>query len=111
MAATIGIIVASSGNIGAVAETAIFGIIMVYAFVNLALIRPRYKNPDMERPFKSPGNICRFPLLAGLGVITSVLMLTQFEWTVAVAGAAAIGSGAIACALLRSSLLDRRNQA
>lgn len=102
MAATIGIIMASSGSIGAVAETAIFGIFMVYAFVNLALIRLRYKNPDIERPFKAPGNIGRFPLLAGLGAITSVLMLTQFEWTVVVAGAAAIGSGAIAYALLRS---------
>ncbi|MGI0004794.1 MAG: APC family permease, partial [Nitrososphaera sp.] len=54
MAGTIGIVAVSSGRIDAVASVAVFGIFIVYAFVNLSLIRLRYRKPEMERPFLSP---------------------------------------------------------
>jgi len=102
MAGTIGIVAVSSGRIDAVASVAVFGIFIVYAFVNLSLIRLRYRRPEMERPFMSPLRVGRFPILAGLGVVTSVAMLFQFDWTTAVAGIAAIGSGTGAYLILGS---------
>ena len=102
MAGTIGIVAVSSGRIDAVASVAVFGIFIVYAFVNLSLIRLRYRRPEMKRPFMSPLRAGRFPILAGLGVVTSVAMLFQFDWTTAVAGIAAIGSGTGAYLILGS---------
>lgn len=89
------VVAASSGRIDAVARVAVFGIFMVYAFVNLALIWLRYRKPDLERPFLSPGRIGRFPVLAGLGLATSLWMLTQFDWITTAAGAAAACSGVL----------------
>jgi APA family basic amino acid/polyamine antiporter len=86
------VVAVSSGRIDAVARLAVFGIFMVYVFVNLSLIWLRYKKPDLERPFRSPGRIGRFPVLAGLGLATSLGMLTQFDWITTAAGAAAAGS-------------------
>jgi APA family basic amino acid/polyamine antiporter len=100
MVMTASIVVASSNSIDVVAKAAVFGIFIVYAFVNFALIVLRYRRQELDRPFRSPWQIRRFPVLAGLGLVTSVMMLTQFEWTVAVSGAAAVGLGAIAYALL-----------
>lgn len=101
MVGSIGIVAVSSGRIDAVASVAVFGIFIVYAFVNLSLIQLRYRKPGIERPFRSPWRVRRFPILAGLGLITSVAMLTQFDWMTAVAGIAAIGSGTGAYLFLR----------
>jgi len=83
------IIVASGGSISAVANVAVFVIFIVYALVNFSLIWLRYNQPDLERPFKSPVTIRWFPILAGLGLATSLAMLTQFDVITMVAGAIA----------------------
>ena len=101
MAGSVGIVAFSSGRIDAVAGIAVFGIFIVYAFVNFSLIRLRYRKPEMERPFRSPLRAGKFPILAGLGLVTSVAMLTQFDWMTAAAGIAATGSGAGAYLVLR----------
>lgn len=94
MAVTVAVVAASSGRIDAVARVAVFGIFLVYSFVNLSLIWLRYKKPGMDRPFRSPLRAGRFPVLAGLGLATSVAMLAQFDWATASAGALAVASGA-----------------
>jgi APA family basic amino acid/polyamine antiporter len=101
MAGSVVIVAISSGRIDAVASVAVFGIFIVYAFVNLSLIRLRYSRPEMDRPFRSPWGVRRFPVFAGLGAVTSVAMLTQFDWMTAVAGIAAIGSGFAVYLLVR----------
>lgn len=80
------IVILSQGNISVVANTAVFAIFVVYAVVNLSLIWLRYRQPQLKRPFKSPLSIGRFPVLAGLGLATSVMMLTQFDTTIVLAG-------------------------
>ncbi|MEO9294298.1 MAG: APC family permease [Nitrososphaera sp.] len=100
MVTAVAIIAASSGSIGTLANVAVFSIFIVYAFVNLSLIMLRYKRQEIERPFRSPGHVGRFPVLAGLGLVSSIVMLTQFDWTVAVVGLAATGAGMIAHLLL-----------
>lgn len=101
MLTTIIIVIVSMGSIGALANVAVFSIFVVYAFVNLSLIALRYKKQEIERPFRSPGRIGKFPVMAGLGLITSVAMITQFDWMTAAAGLAAAGSGIMAYLLLR----------
>jgi APA family basic amino acid/polyamine antiporter len=61
--------------------------------VNLSLIWLRYRQPELERPFRSPVRIGWFPVLAGLGFATSLAMLTQFDSVTMMAGAAAVATG------------------
>lgn len=101
MALVIGVVVASSGRLDVIAKVAVFGIFMVYVLVNFALIWLRYKRPKIERPFRSPWSIERFPILAGLGLLTSVAMLTQFDIVTVVAGTVAAASGLPAYLVLK----------
>ncbi len=48
----------------------------IFAATNLALIRLRYSHPG-KRPFRVPLNIGRFPILAFLGLVSSLFMLWQ----------------------------------
>lgn len=93
MTVTIAVIALSGGSIFVVANIAVFVIFMVYVLVNLSLIWLRYRQPGLERPFKSPIRIGWFPVLAGLGFATSIAMLTQFDSTTMIAGAGVISIG------------------
>jgi basic amino acid/polyamine antiporter, APA family len=55
------------------------GLFLVYVAVNASLIRLRYSKSRAKRTFKSPINIGRFPLLAGIGIASSGLMLLHFD--------------------------------
>jgi basic amino acid/polyamine antiporter, APA family len=96
MLVTIAVILFSQGSISSVANVSVFDIFIAYALVNFALIWLRYKRPLLERPFRSPMRVGRFPLFAGLGLITSIAMLSQFDYGTMLAGAAAIASGFVA---------------
>ena len=93
MLVTISVISFSQGSITVVANVAVFDVFIAYALVNFALIWLRYKKPKLERPFQSPIRIGRFPLFAGLGLATSLAMLSQFDYGIMLAGAIAIVSG------------------
>ena len=79
MISTMTIVACSSGDIATIASIAVFGIFLVYSIVNFSLIWFRFKNPSYKRPFTSPITIGRFPVLAGMGLITSIAMLFQFD--------------------------------
>jgi APA family basic amino acid/polyamine antiporter len=82
------------GGIKTIALLTDLGIFIVYLFVNLSLIWLRYTKPLARRPFRSPLNIGRFPLLAALGVAGSGLMLLYFEPMLLLAEAIIIAVGA-----------------
>ena len=63
--------------------------------MNLAVIVLRYTEPDIERKFKVPLNIGKFPILPLFGLGISVYMALQFELEIVLAGLAIIISGAI----------------
>ena len=63
------------GNLSIVAKLTTASIFVAYLFVNSSLITLRYKAPDEERAFKVPLNIGKFPVIAGLGLISAVIML------------------------------------
>lgn len=67
------------GGIKTIASLTDIGIFIVYIFVNFALIRLRYSAKNIERKFKSPVNIGKFPLLALFGILTVLVMLFHFE--------------------------------
>jgi APA family basic amino acid/polyamine antiporter len=91
MIAAIAGVIGSSADISAIANLAVFLIFIVFAIVNLSLIWLRYRQPNLERGFISPLRIGRFPILAGLGVITCVAMLFQFSVYTISAGICVIG--------------------
>ncbi len=65
------------GNLQTVALLTDVGIFLVYIFVNAALIKLRFSEPRANKQaFRSPINIGKVPLLAALGIASSVLMLS-----------------------------------
>jgi basic amino acid/polyamine antiporter, APA family len=72
----------SLGDIHGIANISVFGIFLVYVSVNLSLIWYRFKEPFVIRPFLSPLNVGKFPVLAAIGLTASVAMLFQFNFEV-----------------------------
>ena len=96
--AVIGIMLASMafafvGDIVLVANISVFAIVITFAMVNLAVIVLRYTEPTIERPFKVPLNIGKFPILPLFGIAMSVYMGFQFELPVLAVGGGIIGAG------------------
>lgn len=73
------LIIAFIGNIKTAAMITDISLFIVYASVNSSLIALRYKQPKLKRGFMSPVNIGKFPILAFLGLLTSIFMLFYFE--------------------------------
>jgi APA family basic amino acid/polyamine antiporter len=67
------------GNIKTVALLTDLGVFITYLFVNASLVALRYTQPNHIRPFKSPVNAGRLPVLAALGALSCALMLLHFE--------------------------------
>ena len=95
------------GDIVIVANIAVFAIVITFASVNLAVIVLRYTEPDIERKFKVPINIKKFPILPLFGFGTTVYMIMQFEIEVVLVGLAIIGIGVIVYVFLKNSKTDK----
>ena len=73
------------GNIETVAEITNFAVFIIFAAINLALIKSRYIKHRKEK-FHEPFNIGKFPLMALLGLITTLLMIINLELNVILIG-------------------------
>jgi APA family basic amino acid/polyamine antiporter len=81
------IVILSGGNISKIANVSVFGIFIVYALVNLSLIVLRLRKPNLKGDFVSPISIKgNFPVLAAIGLATSIAILMQFDYEVAISG-------------------------
>ncbi len=67
------------GNILTVASLVDFMVFIIFILVNLSSILLRFKRPDLERTFRTPLNIGKFPVISGLGLVFSFFMLFHFE--------------------------------
>lgn len=98
--AVIGILITSIaftliGDIVIVANITVFAVVITFAMINLSVIVLRYTEPDLERSFKVPINIGRFPLLPLFGFGVTVYMAIQFEMEVMLVGFAIMAAGAL----------------
>jgi len=84
-----------AGNIETVANITVLALIIVFAFVNLSLILLRFKEPNLERPFKVPLALGKVPIIPLLGFITSVALMTQFDAYVLYFGMGVVGAAAL----------------
>ena len=83
------------GDIVIVANIAVFAIVITFASVNLAVIVLRYTEPDIERKFRVPINIGKFPILPLFGFGITAYMAFQFEPLVILAEVVIVGICAI----------------
>ena len=83
------------GDIVIVANIVVFAVVVTFAMINLAVILLRYTRPDLERPYKVPVNVGKFPILPLFGLGATIYMATQFEIEIILSGLGIIASGII----------------
>jgi APA family basic amino acid/polyamine antiporter len=74
------------GDLELVAALTSFGAFITFAFVNISLIYIRYRRAELERPFRAPLNINRFPVTGFLGLLTCLFFVLQFDTAVILSG-------------------------
>jgi APA family basic amino acid/polyamine antiporter len=74
------------GDLELVAALTSFGAFITFAFVNISLIYIRYRRAELERPFRAPLNIGKFPITGFLGLLTCLFLVSQFNTTVILSG-------------------------
>jgi len=85
-----------AGDIAVVAGVTDFAIYVVFIAVNSAVIILRYRRPDLDRPFRSPGRIGRLPVLPVLGLVTVAVLAPRLALTPIMLGVAVLAAGALA---------------
>jgi APA family basic amino acid/polyamine antiporter len=80
------------GELSIVAEITNFFVFVVFAVINLALIKSRYVKHRHEM-FHEPFNLGKFPLLALLGFFSVVFMMFHLEKIVLLLGSLLTGAG------------------
>lgn len=101
------------GDIVFVANIVVFAVVVTFAMINLAVIILRYTRPELERPYRVPINVGKFPILPLFGLGATIYMATQFEIEIMLSGLGIIGSGAIFFIIYnkkRQSLSQNRTQ-
>lgn len=94
------------GRLEIMAGISALGLLLVFAGVQLTLIVLRFKEPDMERPFRVAGSIARMPVIPVLGIAVSLALAAQFEPIVY-----AVTGGTVAAAMALRLLTARREGA
>jgi basic amino acid/polyamine antiporter, APA family len=79
MAFTLATIILYTGKISDVASISVFSILLVFALVNLSVIRLRFKHPRLSKPFTSPFSVKKFPILPMIGLVIIIVMMIQFN--------------------------------
>jgi APA family basic amino acid/polyamine antiporter len=74
------------GDIVIVANITVFAVVITFGAINLSVIILRYTEPNIERKFRIPVNIGKFPVLPLFGLIISAYMAFQFEMEVMLVG-------------------------
>src|SRR5690606_26006357 len=90
------------GGVAVVASISSFGALAAFAAVHLALVVLRVREPERPRPFVVPLAIRNVPVLAVVGIATSVGLITQLDRV-----AIATGIGLLAVVLALHGLFAR----
>lgn len=95
-------IFASLGDLKLIAGITNFTAFAIFASVNFTLIWFRYNEPELERPFKVPLNIGRFPLIPFLGLISCIFLVSHLDLLAIFLGILALSSGALVYKLIKN---------
>jgi APA family basic amino acid/polyamine antiporter len=87
----IGIILASGGDLGTLAQIFNFGTLLTYFFINLSVIELRHKMPTTARPFKVP----LYPITPFLGLLSCILLVAYLQRTALIFGVIWISFGVL----------------
>jgi basic amino acid/polyamine antiporter, APA family len=74
------------GDLETVASISAMATMIAFFSVNVAMISLRYSLASKERPFRSPLNLGKFPLLSFIAACICLVLLTQFSATVYLIG-------------------------
>ena len=91
------------GEIKTVASVSSFGVLLVFAAVQVAMIRLRFLEPGKQRPFKVPFAVGKVPVLPVIGIMLVLALLTQFEPLVYSVGGGAVAAGLVIYSVSRRS--------
>ena len=94
------------GDIVVVANIAVFAVVITFSAVILSLIVLRYTQPNIERGFKVPINIGKFPVLPVFGLGILGYMMFQFEMEVMLVGLGIISAGAVFYAIFNRKPME-----
>jgi APA family basic amino acid/polyamine antiporter len=83
------------GDIVIVANIVVFAVVVTFAMINLSVILLRYTRPDLERPYRVPVNVGKFPILPLFGLGATIYMGFQFELEIVLAGLGILVAGII----------------
>ena len=108
MAFTLSTIIMYSGKISDVASISVFGILIVFALVNLSVIRLRFRQPNLHRPFRLPLTVGKLPLLPTLGLLVTVIIMVQFNPSVVTSAFVPLISIIILCLILTKRKIEQK---
>jgi APA family basic amino acid/polyamine antiporter len=91
---------ALSGDIGLVAGATNFAVFVGFAAVNLSLIVLRFRQPEVERPFRVPLSVGRVPVLPVVALGAIGFMMANLEWDALAIGGGLFLSGVVAMEVL-----------
>lgn len=83
------------GDIVIVANIVVFSVVITFFMINLSVILLRYVRPELERPYRVPLNIGKFPILPLFGMGATIYMAMQFELQIVLVGLGIITSGIV----------------
>ena len=106
-AAVLACSVATVGDIGFVAESANFAILLGFTAVNISLIILRLRQPALERPFRLPGAVRGVPLLPVMALGAIGFMIANLDAYAILLGLALAAAGS-AAAIIQSRLTGHR---
>ena len=99
--------VAGFGTLGLAGQLTNIGTLFAFILVCIGVIVLRYTKPDLERPFRIPLNIGKFPILAALGAVLCTGLMFSLSTVTIIGFFAWMGLGLCVYALygIRSSKL------
>ena len=83
------------GELKLIASATDFAIYAIFLSVNLMVVVLRRREPDRDRPFRSPWSIGSWPMLPIIGFVITAWMITLLELDAVLVGIALFGVGAV----------------
>ena len=78
------------GKVETVGNLSSLAALLGFAAIGVALIRLRFVEPKLTRPYRVPFSIKKVPVPALLGVVSSLVLISQFSPTVLLIGLATL---------------------